>query len=111
MYNCTTCIIKGTVVESNLRPTQCATGLYIKITHKKIKIINGKNFIRSAIEPESIETAIVQNIIWNSINNANGICGLNWSLTANPTCCSPIKSKFPIKAFPVPKLNENLMQP
>ena len=59
------------------------------------------------IEPESIETAIVQNIIWNSINNANGICGLNWSLTANPTCCSPIKSKFPIKAFPVPKLNEN----
>jgi hypothetical protein len=36
--------------------------LYIKITHKKIKIINGKNFIRSAIEPESIETAIVQTI-------------------------------------------------
>ena len=30
-----------------------------------------RNFIRSAIEPESIETAIVQNIIWNSINNAN----------------------------------------
>jgi ammonia channel protein AmtB len=42
-------------------------------------VINGKNFIRSAIEPESIETAIVQNIIWNSINNANGLynCSFN----------------------------------
>ena len=58
---------------------------YILKSPIKDKDNKWKEFHTLTIEPESIETAIVQNIIWNSINNANGICGLNWSLTANPT--------------------------
>ena len=53
--------------------TQCASGSYTKVAHRRMKTMNVENFLRSANAPVIRAGVMTANIIWNSMKAWWGI--------------------------------------
>ena len=53
--------------------TQCATGKYTIVTQSVTKMLQVRNFARSAMAPEISAGVMIANISWNIANTSVGI--------------------------------------